>query len=985
MLPKLDAIHTLSPLSRRFIAELRQSGFQGNINTDAGTRLVNATDNSAYQLIPQTVLTPRCQADVVLIFQLAQLDRFHTINFTPRGGGTGTNGQSLNSGFIVDCSKYMNNVLELNLAEGWIKVEPGVVLDQLNDYLKPHGIFFPLAISPSNRATLGGMANTDACGKGSIYYGKTSDHIIELTTIYSDGTIHTSHEVNLNTLEHLKQQPGLLGNIYRQIDDTVCRCQQKIAQQFPKITRRMTGYNLAQVYSTKRDQFNLNAILIGSEGTLGIVTELKLKLTPLPKFKKLVVLQYHSFDAALHHGQRLLNYQPAAIETIDQTLMRLAKTDIVYSSVKNYLTDPKAKALTLVEFIGESEVELNQQIQALLNEATSPASSIKQVHNEADYHQLWELRKKSVGLLGKTASKRKPTSGMEDTAVPPEQLAEFIRDFRALLDEKGLQYGMFGHIDAGCLHVRPALDLSDPNDEALYHELSDKVAELTHRYGGLMWGEHGKGFRSQYTPLFFGEELYNELRKIKQSFDPYNQLNPGKIATPFDLENKVVTITAKKRGHFDRRIEPRLRDKYNNPLSCNGNGACFNYATNNVMCPSYKVTRDRRHSPKGRASLIREWLRLLTLQNKSSQLFNFRWLNTLQKNLGSYDFSNEVYEAMRGCLGCKACATQCPINIDIPNSKAKFLATYHTRYLRSWRDLLIAHSEQIAKLQSKLPWLWRLIGLFPLSKHLLKVFFRLVDTPLPSSPGLAKLARRHSVPILSVNQLLAHPDKNKLIVIVQDWLTSTYQASLVIAAYKLLNKLGYQTYLLKSFPNGKPLHNAGYLKRFHHLAQHNAKQLSKLSQAGITLVGIEPSITLTYRQEYREALSNTGFTVHLFEEWLSQQNLDFVKKDTPDNYILLMHCSEQAAATIHAQQWQAVFEKFGLGLTIPSVGCCGMAGSYGHELEHQANSKQLYQMSWQPLITQQQLVLASGFSCHCQLSRLSNKKLAHPIEILLQA
>jgi FAD/FMN-containing dehydrogenase/Fe-S oxidoreductase len=976
----MDSQKKSTLLTQQFILALKQQKFSGDIYQDASTKLVNATDNSVYQIMPQAILAPKTTQALCLIFKLANKKQFHSLSFTPRGGGTGTNGQALNDGFIIDCSKHMNEILELNLKEGWVRVQAGVVLDQLNAFLKPHNVFFAPNLSTSSRATLGGMANTDACGQGSLRYGKTSNHIIALSCVYSDGAVHTSNAIGQDQLAAIKKQGGITAEIYKQVDDSVRSCKEKINAQFPKLTRFMTGYNLAHVINEKDKQFNLNAIITGSEGTLAIVNELTLKLTPLPKHKKLLVLQYTDFSKALEHGKALLKGNPDSIETIDQTILTTAKTDVIYDEVKNFITnnDYVTGGINLVEFSSDDLDALDKAVENLLQQVNQEDQSlaITTISNPEDIAKLWELRKKSVGLLSKTKNKRRPRSGMEDTVVPPEHLAEFIGEFRALFDAKGLSYGMFGHVDAGCLHVRPALDMTDSADEDLYYELTEQVAALTKKYGGLMWGEHGKGYRSQYVPLFFGEELYKELRKIKQSFDPYNQLNPGKITTPIDSPDKVVDIKSALRGHYDKDINDTDQKAFNDSLRCDGNGACFDYDNNHVMCPSYKVTRDKRQSPNGRATLLREWLRL----KKSTVTKPSLVKKIVNKFKEKHDFSHEVYNSLHGCLGCKGCVTQCPVNVNIPKMKSKFLEKYHQNYLRPLRDYAIACSEYMARWQQQFP---RLIS-FLLNKHIIKKCFGLTDMPAIPNKSLKTLRKENAIDISTLNDIQQIKDTSNSVVIIQDWLTSTYQPQLVISYFQILKKLGFKPYLLKSLTNGKPLHAKGFMTAFNKCATKTLTTLNTISELGIAMVGVDPSIAITYRHEYRGVDNYKNAKVFLIQEWLSKQALPKLKSPSTLTPTLLMHCSEQTVNATAKQAWLTVFEKLGLKLSIATVGCCGMAGSYGHEVEHQKTSKKLYELSWKEVVNSKEILLITGISCQSQVARLSEKTTMHPIEYLVK-
>ena len=360
MIPRLSLQEGLKPDTAKFLEALAKTPFSGNIRGDFASRLITSTDNSIYQILPQAVVFPRTGEDLVHLFQLANQAPFKNIAFSPRGGGTGTNGQSLSRGIILDCSKYMNQILELNLEAGWVRVQPGVVLDQLNAHLQPDGVFFAPSLAPSSRATLGGMINTDACGKGSRIYGRTSDHVLELTWVLSDGSVGRSHSVSPEKLTNLQQQSGRLGQIYRQVDEIVTSKRELIEQTFPKMPRFMTGYNLAKVYSEGRDAFDLNRIIAGSEGTLAVITEAKLKLTKIPKFKQLLAIHYRCFDDALLATETLLELDPAAIETIDEKILTLAKQDEIYYWVKDMIGD--AQAINLVEFTDDTQAQLNQKV-----------------------------------------------------------------------------------------------------------------------------------------------------------------------------------------------------------------------------------------------------------------------------------------------------------------------------------------------------------------------------------------------------------------------------------------------------------------------------------------------------------------------------------------------------------------------------------------------------------------------------------------------
>ena len=1002
MIPRLPLRDILDTDVDRYLQALKYTDFSGEIRADFASRLLSSTDNSIYQILPQAVIFPKTTADVVRIFQLASQPAFEQLTFSPRGGGTGTNGQSLSTGIILDCSKYMNQILEVNLEDGWVKVQPGVVLDQLNSHLKPYGVFLAPNLSPSSRATLGGMINTDACGKGSRIYGRTSDHILELTWVLPDGTTASSYPISGKDLRKLKAQGGHLGQIYRQVDEIVITKQSLIEQQFPKMPRFLTGYNLGKVYDPERQFFDLNRILAGSEGTLAVVTEAKLKLTPIPRFKELLVIHYACFDDALNASQSLLAFNPAAIETIDENILDLAKQDEIYDRVKDFIKD--ARAINLVEFVANDQAQLQATVKQLRQELNSnpvqQAIGYYQTSSAEEIASLWELRKRGVGLLGNRPGARKPIAFIEDTAVPPVNLPAYIQEFKKLLNEYQLDYAMFGHVDVGCLHVRPALNLQVPQDEMLIRTISDQVVALVRKYGGVMWAEHGRGFRSEYTPLFFGEELYQELRKIKAAFDPHNRLNPGKIVTAFGSEEQVVTLESPLRGHFDRQVTTTMQKDYEVAFNCNGNGACFNVNPDYVMCPSYKGSLERIHSPKGRASLLREWLRQLALSqdrdlDRPGNVIVKFW-NTLTKAIGQYDYSHEVYDGLHGCLSCKACANQCPIHVDIPSLKSKFLQLYYTRYLRSPRDYLMGYIEYLTQWQGKLPKITNLVMQNLLTQGLLRAGLGIVSSQPVSEVTVAKALQSRNTQFSNLEQL-AKADPSNSVILLPDLFTSVYEVSLVLAIYDLFTQLGLQVYVLPPLVSGKPLHVKGFLQKFEVVARQNIAYLHALQQFNIPIVGIEPSLVLTYRDEYASFEGGAALNIQLLPEFLVDQG-DRLKRDDfsnhfsrsqcPTSYTLLGHCSEKTLAPASQQQWQQVFQSAGLQLNILETGCCGMAGIYGYEAEHFETSKDIYQLSWAPNLPSDPNTrvnyLATGFSCRTQVKRFAGWLPLHPIQALQQ-
>jgi FAD/FMN-containing dehydrogenase/Fe-S oxidoreductase len=1007
VLPRLDPRANVEPDVVAFLDALESAGFSGDIQSDYATRLTAAIDNSIYQLLPAAVIFPKRTADVALALKLIDEPRYHQVTLTARGGGTGTNGQALTRGVVMDVSRHMAKILELDLDAGFVRVEPGVVLDDLNAFLQPHGVFFAANLSPSNRATLGGMISTDASGEGSRLHGKTSRHVIELEVVLRGGDVLQTRRVSGGELDALCAEDSASGRAHRLAREIALSRRAEIASTFPKLLRYMTGYNLAHMAAPDGSSVDLGQLFAGSEGSLGVLTGARLRLTKFAKHHALLVLRYASFDDALASASWLVATDPGSVETIDETVLELARKDVIYHQVREFLGEESSeptRAINLVEYTGDDEAEVAAQVAALLSEITRRSGQPGVPHGHAltwqpaERASLWNLRKKGVGLLGNAPGSRKPVPFVEDTVVPPENLQAYVRDFRAVLDAEGLFYGMFGHVDVGCLHVRPALDLKDPADEARVRRITDQVKALVTKYGGLLWGEHGKGFRSELVPHHFGPVLYRELQRIKALFDPRNQLNPGKIATPADTKFKLQTIDGPLRGTQDRQIAPADLATLSTVVHCNGNGQCFDTSTDSIMCPSSKITRDRIHSPKGRATLMREWLRLVAQSGTEATAAlrlqaRLPWLARLFQRWAhgapEQDFSHEVYDAMSGCLACKACATQCPIRVDVPDFRAQFLELYHRRYARPLGDYFVALLEWLLPPLGRVPVLANLLTTSALGRWLTARVAGIVDAPaLDRNTARARLAS-HGIPISSPEALARLPRDAKAVVVLQDAFTTFYEPGVLEASCRLLAKLGYQVHVLPYFPNGKALHIKGFLGWFARLVGRNARLLRKVAALGFPLVGVEPAVVLTYRDEYPKALeAEAGFRVQLLQEWLSEQALPRLAGEGAPGFRLLSHCTEQALVPKAPALWAQIFRALGVPLEVVKAGCCGMCGVYGHEARHQRESHGIFALSWQNKIdpsVDRERVLATGHSCRHQVERTLGFTPLHPAQALLAA
>lgn len=1009
MIPVLSPHGDVPSLTIEFLDRLAQAGFSGDIERSYSARLSMATDNSAFQSLPSAVLFPRDEQDIVRVFEQLADPAFHSIYLAPRGGGTSTIGCSLTDGVVLDCSRHMNRILDIDPATHTARVQPGVVLDQLNDALVEHGLFFAPNVAPSSRATLGGMANTDGCGKGSRVYGKTSDHLLASRLVLADGSCFAPTPIDQQTLDGLCARDDRVGDIHRTLKQLLAQHDDEIRDVYPSLSRYLSGYNLAQLNDPSTGGFNLNKLICGSEGTLAMVSELTLNLTPIPASKALFALRYDSFDAALRDAEWLVTFNPGAIETLDDKVMGLARDNPIYARVRDFIENADGStpaAVNLVEFSTPDANRLAQAIeplQAALQDAQGLARGFYRADAPAAIASLWELRKGGVGLLGSTPGDRKPLPFVEDTVVDPRNLAAYVADFRALLDEYGLEYGMFGHIDVGCLHVRPALNLADPNDERIMREITHRVDALVRRHGGMIWNEHGKGHRSEYNPQYFGERLYAAMGELKRVFDPQEQLNPGKIVAAGQRPIELAGMSATTRGAFDRQIDAADRQTFAPAVHCNGNGACFNYNPSDVMCPSYRATRDRLHSPKGRAAAMREWLRQLSLHGDDTASVGDTerplWRQALQDITrpaptidSDTDFSHEVWQAMDGCLSCRACATQCPVKVNVPDFKSRFLALYHSRYRRPLADYALAWMERGAQWASLTPGLANTLSRRPAIRRWLADTVGLSDTPRLSSPSLPAFLRANPEYRFRADAwlLAAEPDRQRTVIVVQDAFTSFFDAEVAIDVLRLIERLGFVPKIADFQPSGKPLQVKGFTREFRHSARRMQRLLSQLTGYGRPVVTIEPSIALAYEHDYPTATGQSTPAVQSLEGWLAatmsvpdRANLEG-SSEPPTGFHLFQHCTAATHNAASADQWQQVFGILNATLAVERVGCCGMSGAYGHETRHRATSHDIFELSWRDALDRIDGVpLVPGYSCRSQITRCTDVRPVHPASALL--
>ncbi len=911
---------------------LAKAGFRGEALADPASRRAMSTDNSVYRIVPDLVVCPRDEDDLLRALAVLADPRFAHLPITARGGGTGTNGQSLNDGIIVDLRRHMTRILELNVAEGWVEVEPGIVLDDLNAQLARTGLFFAPTTSTANRCTIGGMVATDASGKGSRIYGKTSDNVLGLRLALDGGTV----------LDSASPPPEWARDRLAEIAAACDAGRDPLLARVPPLSRRFTGYDLERARPS-RDRLDWWRLVIGAEGTLGIVTRLRLKLTPRPRRTMLTVLAFESFDTALAAAPVLLQCDPLAIETIDETVQKLADAagllDTLPASIRG--GEAARPVYNIVELAGDDADAQHERLTVLLGDIPGLVGH-HTTADSAEIAHLWSVRAASVGLLGHVEGPRHPIAFVEDCVVPPANLPAFVREFTSILRGHGLFYGIYGHIDVGCLHVRPALDIGSDLDRHLLRTISDAVYAAVKRHGGIFWGEHGKGIRGEYLEDFVGPAAYAAFARIKHAFDPGNRFNPGKLAGT-SLRTIDHTPT--------RGSAPAPDDPFAPAFACNGNAACLTVSTTIAICPSFKATADLRHSPKGRSEILAAW----------------------RASPDDAEIEAGAHDALDGCLGCNACANQCPQQVAIPEMKSRFLERYFRTHSRPPADRAALLLERFA------PWLARLRPAAALAQRLGLVGFVATRIGLVDLPEFAR-----GNPAIPRARLQSPSSDPRTVLLLPDAYTSLFDTRAVDDVAGGLRALGYRPLLLPLLPGGKAAHVLGDRESFARQARRLGAVLQRAARTGLPTVGIEPSQTLFIRNDYPKNGIPDVPEILLPEEFLHRRLLAgdrWPSAAAPASATLLLHCTESSALSGAGRQWQEIFAALGTALTVPGTGCCGMAGLYGHQQRHQDISRKLFDLSWAQHANGP-LTLATGFSCRCQTERFAAAPPRHPLALL---
>ncbi len=974
-----------------FEAAFKELGtrFDGQLHLDRLTRKLYATDASAYQELPQAVAFPKTEPDIQQLIELA--NRFQ-VGLIPRTAGTSLAGQVVGNGIVVDVSRYFTSILEINPHERWVRVQPGVIRDELNRALQPHGLLFGPETSTANRAMIGGMLGNNSCGSNSVVYGSTREHTLEVSGFLSDGSRATFGPLPSDQLQQACEGDSLQARIYRQTLELLqpAEVRQCIVDQFPHpdIHRRNTGYAIdmlidCNAFDSSSDRpFDFCQLLAGSEGTLFFATEIKLNCLPLPPpVSGLQCAHFESVDEALRATSIALEFEPYAVELMDHLIIEGARRNLEQQPNVESFVQGEPRAILVTDLRGDSEADVLQRtgrLQQRLSEAS--LGYHYPVVFGADAKKVWEVRKAGLGVVANIPGDAKPVAVIEDTAVAVADLPNYIRDFNQILDsEFGLSCVHYAHAGSGEIHLRPILNLKTADGNRDFRRVAQRIADLVKQYRGSLSGEHGDGrLRGEFLEQMIGSENYQLIKQVKRIWDPVGVFNPDKIVdTPpmnTGLRYEPGQSTRELETVFDFSAEQGIQRAAE---LCNGTGDCRKLATTGgTMCPSYMATRNERDTTRARANLLRQ---VLTEPVDP------------QRPLAN----EELKQVMDLCLSCKGCKRECPTNVDVGKMKAEFLQAYQDVHGVPTRSRRIAGFASQMKLAAKVPWLYNALVTSRLTSGLVKRFLGFaVERSLP------RLHRQTLRRWFATHRPAPAAGSRGKVVLFCDEFTNYNDVPIGIAAVEVMERLGFEVVLPDHVESGRAAMSKGLLRMAREFAETNVDQLGPVVEENVPLVGIEPSAILSFRDEYpvlvraekREAARELASRTLMFDEWIAgliaADEIDRSLFESREQLVRLHgHCHQKALASLKPTVQMLQLPRGYQVRLIPS-GCCGMAGSFGYEREHYDVSMKIGELVLFPTIRDEpadSLVAAPGTSCRHQIADGTGRQALHPIEILRQA
>ncbi len=965
--------------SSRSLEQALQDKIKGEVRFDPVSRAIYSTDASVFEIIPEGVVIPKCPDDII---NTVKICRDQGVSITARGGGTSQAGQAVGQGVQLDYSKYLNRIIQLDVQDRIIEVEPGIVLDDLNAQIAPHGLQLPLDISTSNCATIGGMVNNNSAGTRSILYGITIDYVLELLVVLSDGSVVRLKQINAEALDLKCNQKDLEGHSYRVVQNLANSHQEEIKKRYPKIQRRVGGFNLDAFTPSKGvDKFNLCKMIVGSEGTLAQVLAVKLKLVQLPQRRAVVSIQFRELLEAMKATPLILKHNPSAVELVDDLILGMTRDKPKYEPLRSFI-DGDPKAVLIIEFTDNGKTELSDRIENLITELkdTGHGYHFHRALDKKEQRDIWNLRKAGLGLCMAQKGDAKSISFVEDTAVDPANLHDYIRDFTEILKAHDTEAGFYAHASVGLLHIRPIVNMKTADGIVKFQAIAEQVSDLVLKYNGALSGEHGDGLiRAPFQEKMFGSALYQAFKEIKQTFDPHGIFNPGKIVDAPKLTSNLrfgatyKTPDLKTANNFsDFGGLARAAEQ------CGGVGNCRKNLEG-TMCPSYMATREEKDSTRGRANALR-----IALSGK----IGFQGLS-----------DPDLFSVFDLCLECKACKTECPTGVDMARIKSEFLYQYAKKNGYAFRSQMMGHTRKLVEISSQFTPISNWIQRFPFSSRLRESLFGISaqrELPMLASQSFVKWWRQNSPDPDSENQ------DRPLIALFPDTFSNFFEPEIPQAVSRIARRLGFKVLLVEPVCCGRPLISKGLLSEAKLQAKRLLSAMYPFAKNHIPIVFCEPSCYSAVTDDFlnfftgpsRTRAEQVAEVAILFDDWALKQienphkipvsgtvrnasaNRLRFSQSGPSRVIIHNHCHQKALLGND-------FTKSLLGklpnceVSTLNTTCCGMAGSFGYEKEHYAISQAIGEQRLFPTIrsaSKNTIVVANGFSCRHQISHFTGVK-----------
>ena len=961
--------------ARTQLAEELSRAVAGEVRFDRYARQMYSTDASIYKMTPLGVVLPRDADDVSAVIEICNRAG---VSVLPRGGGTGLSGQTVNRGVVVDFSKYMHNVIEINGEEGWVSTQPGITIDELNRQVAHTGKYFTPDPSTSSRANIGGAMGNNSCGSHSIIYGKTVDQVQQMSVVLSDGSSAQFQALNAAQLEGKMALSGLEGQIYRGVPGVADRAAGEVERRFPKILRRVGGYNIDRVYTspTPGDSpiIDLTQVMVGSEGTLAAVTAARLKLWDIPKSKGLAVLHFKTLRESMEATVATLEHDVSAVEHIGQIIIDQARKSLGFARNIGFLQGEPSDIL-VVEVTGETAAEVRSKLESFRDaiQRTTATFAVTLLSEPGEQRQVWAMREAGLGLMMNVEGDTKPLPFVEDTAVAPERLPEYVERFDEIVNRHGTEAGYYGHASVGCLHIRPMVNLKKNAGIDTMYAIADEISDLVLEFEGSLSGEHGDGIvRGAWAEKMFGAELVGRFREVKELFDPVGIMNPGKVFDTPDMRENLRYGVDYSTTPLPTKLDWRADGGFAGAIErCNGVGACRKVNAG-AMCPSYMATREEEHSTRGRANALR---------------------GALSGALPLDDITSErMFDVLDLCLECKSCKSECPSNVDMAKIKYEFLDLYYQTHSVPLRSRVVAN---IHRLNSLAPG-----PMAPLAN--------LVNRSPPArwaSEKFLGIDRRRKIPKIvsqTFEQWFRRRTPNSTgsrgdIVLFHDTFMNFNHPESGKSAVGLLEALGFRVQIAERVCCGRPMVSSGLLDQAVENARRNIVTLLPYVESGAMIVGCESSCILTLRDEYPDLLGGdpsakaVADAASMIEEVLVDTATDGGQQiswnERSAEILLHVHCHERALVGTD----QAV-----AALNLPpnyraeliDAGCCGMAGSFGFAKEHYDVSRKVGEDRLFPALRNASAgtqFVVTGVSCKQQIEDELDRQARFLPELLAEA